>query len=116
MKLKNQEDYSLWFKLGECVMEHVRIYICMYVNAVANSVTLQLYLRYDFHNIISKIKHKLYIASGSPHLPIQNSGCTPHASTLLMRELTYNTSPLNTKTTDAVQKPIFFILWLCAYY
>jgi hypothetical protein len=38
----------------------------MYINAVANSVTL--YLQHDFYNIIFKIKHKLYIASGSaPH-------------------------------------------------
>jgi hypothetical protein len=37
----------------------------MYVNAVADSVMLQLYLRHDFYNVIFKIKHKLYIASGS---------------------------------------------------
>ena len=42
-------------------------YICMYINAVANSVMLQ--LRHDFYNIIFKIKHKLYIASGSAPAP-----------------------------------------------
>jgi hypothetical protein len=36
----------------------------MYVNAVANSVTLQLYLRHDFYNIFFKIKRKLYVGSG----------------------------------------------------
>jgi hypothetical protein len=37
----------------------------MYINAVANSVMLHLYLGHDFYNIIFKIEHKLYIASGS---------------------------------------------------
>jgi hypothetical protein len=39
----------------------------MYINAVAGSVIL--YLEHDFYNIIFKIKHKLYIASGSALLP-----------------------------------------------
>jgi hypothetical protein len=42
-------------------------YICTYVNAFADS--LKLYLHYDLRNIIFKIKHKLYIASGSAPPP-----------------------------------------------
>jgi len=37
----------------------------MYINAVANSVMLQLYLQHDFYIIIFKVKHKLCITSGS---------------------------------------------------
>jgi hypothetical protein len=33
-------------------------YICMYVNAVENIITLQLHLRRGCYNIIFKIKHK----------------------------------------------------------
>jgi hypothetical protein len=47
-------------------------HICMYINAVASSVMFQLYLRHDFYNIISKIKHKLYITSGSSPPPPPN--------------------------------------------
>ena len=48
----------------------------MYINAVANSVML--YLQQDFYNIIFKIKHNLYIASGSaPPPPRKNSGFAP---------------------------------------
>ena len=39
----------------------------MYINAVANSVSLQLHLRNDFHNIIFKIEQKLHTASRSGH-------------------------------------------------
>jgi hypothetical protein len=39
----------------------------MYINAVAGSVIL--YSQHDFYNIIFKIKHKLYIASGSDPPP-----------------------------------------------
>jgi hypothetical protein len=51
----------------------------MYTNAVANSVMLHLYLRHAFYNIIFKIKHKLYIASGSaPRSPqMKNPGYAP---------------------------------------
>jgi hypothetical protein len=35
----------------------------MYINAVADRVML--YLQHDFYNTIFKIKHRLYIASGS---------------------------------------------------
>jgi hypothetical protein len=42
-------------------------YICMYINAAADSVML--YLRHDFYNKTFKIKHKLYVASGSDPLP-----------------------------------------------
>jgi len=50
----------------------------MDVNTVGNSVklryvTLQLYLRYDFCNVVFKIKGQLYIASGSE---------TPHKSSI----------------------------------
>jgi hypothetical protein len=50
-------------------------YIRMYINAVAGSVML--YLQYGFYNIIFKIKHKLYIASGSAPTPRKNCGCAP---------------------------------------
>jgi hypothetical protein len=44
---------------------------CMYINAVADGIMLQLYLRRDFYNIIFKIRRKLhvYIASGSAPCP-----------------------------------------------
>jgi len=35
---------------------------CVHVNAVAGSVMLQLYIRYDFYNMSFKMKHKLYAA------------------------------------------------------
>jgi hypothetical protein len=38
-------------------------FIRVYIAAVANSVVLC--LQHGFHNIIFKIKHKFYIASGS---------------------------------------------------
>ena len=43
------------------------IYICMYIyiNAVANSVMLHLYLWYDFTTYLSKIKYKPLTSSGS---------------------------------------------------
>jgi len=63
---KIQEDWTLWLKVGERGMERV-VNICMYINAVTNSFMLLLYLWHDFCNIIFKIKHKLYIASGSAH-------------------------------------------------
>jgi hypothetical protein len=40
-------------------------YICTYINVIAKTVTLQLYLRHDFYNIIFKTTYKLYIASAS---------------------------------------------------
>jgi hypothetical protein len=39
----------------------------MYTNAVAESGML--YLQHDFYNITFKVKHKLYIASGSAPPP-----------------------------------------------
>jgi hypothetical protein len=44
-------------------------YIRMYINTVADSVML--YLQHDFYKIIFKIKHKLYIASGSAPPPLK---------------------------------------------
>jgi len=42
------------------------------------TLMLQLHLRHGFYNIVFKIKHKLYIASGSnPPAPTKNSGCAP---------------------------------------
>jgi hypothetical protein len=79
ISFKNQEGRTLWFSHGICS------YICMYINAFANSVIL--YLQHDFYNIIFEIiKHKLFIVSGSaPHPPpppparpsAKNSGCAP---------------------------------------
>ena len=42
---------------------------------LANSVML--HLRHDFYDTIFKIRHKLYIASGSGPPPTKNSGCAP---------------------------------------
>jgi hypothetical protein len=42
-------------------------YIRLYTNAVSDSVML--YFQHDFYNLIFITKHKLYIASGSPHPP-----------------------------------------------
>jgi len=57
-------------------MERV-VYIWRYINAAANSVVLQLYLRHDFYDVVFKIKRKLYIASGSAPPPKKKSWC-PH--------------------------------------
>jgi hypothetical protein len=51
----------MWFELS--VSDGSCSYIDMCIDAVANSVMLQLYL-HDFYNIIIKIKHKLCIAPG----------------------------------------------------
>jgi hypothetical protein len=40
-------------------MEYVLIFVCVYINAVENSVTLQLYLRHDFYNM--DFKSKTYV-------------------------------------------------------
>jgi hypothetical protein len=64
----------------------------MYINAVANSVMLQLYLRHDFCNTVFKIKYKLYIASRSAApppfpAPSENSGCTCYTCSAWMAML-----------------------------
>jgi hypothetical protein len=41
----------------------------MYVNTVANSFMLHLYVQHYFYNIIFKVKHTLCIAWGSDRLP-----------------------------------------------
>ena len=46
--------------------------ICVYSNAVANGVMLQLYWGHDFCNIVSKKSNKLYLAPGSPTAPPPN--------------------------------------------
>ena len=56
---KKQQYWPLWFKIrsathGKCS------YVCMYINAVADSIMLQLYLRHDFYNIIFQLK-RIYI-------------------------------------------------------
>ena len=58
MKLKTVIPCDLirWVTCGACS------YICMCINTIANNAVLQLYSRYDFYNIIVKVKHKLYIA------------------------------------------------------
>ena len=56
---KNQEEMTLWLSHRTCS------YICRYINEVANSVMLQLYLRHGFCNKIFKVKRKLYTASVS---------------------------------------------------
>jgi hypothetical protein len=58
---KKQDGRTLWLSHGTCS------YICVYINAVSNSVML--YLRHDCYNIIFIIKYKLLIASGSVPLP-----------------------------------------------
>jgi hypothetical protein len=56
----------------------------MYINAVANSVTL--YLLDYFYNIIFKIKYELYTDSGSTPFPPppqeKNSECAPDSGNL----------------------------------
>jgi len=44
--------------MGQSVMEHAVIFVCMFINAGAGSVMIHLHLRPDFHNIIFKLKHK----------------------------------------------------------
>ena len=65
-KKKNQEDWTLWASHGTCN------YICMYINAVAGRVMLQLYLWHDFYNIIFNTKHKSYKTSESTTPPEEN--------------------------------------------
>ena len=77
---------SLWFKFGELwnvwsyiymtTCSVIYIYICIYthtyiyINALANSVTLHLYLWYDFYNIVIKNKNQTtYIFRVSLPLP-----------------------------------------------
>jgi hypothetical protein len=55
MKLNKPQISDLWFKIGEWVKAHVVIFVCMYTNAVANNVMLQLYIWHDFYTIF-KIK------------------------------------------------------------
>jgi hypothetical protein len=52
MKLKKQEDMTLWLS-----HEHVVIFVCIYINALADSVIL--YLQHDVYNIIFKIIYEL---------------------------------------------------------
>jgi hypothetical protein len=47
-------------------MEPVVIFVCMYVNAVSNSVMLLLYIWNAFYNTLFKIKYKLYTTLLSP--------------------------------------------------
>jgi len=52
----------------------------MYINAVANNVTVQLYLGYDFYNKFL-YKNELYRAPGfrpTPPPKMKNSGCAPY--------------------------------------
>lgn len=49
-----QEDVTLWFKLGDWVMELVVTYLYTFVSAGSDGVMLQLYLRYYFYNQLSK--------------------------------------------------------------
>jgi hypothetical protein len=54
-------------------------YIRMYINTVADSVML--YLQHDFYNIIFKIKHESYIATGlAPPPPRKHCGWSPSQS------------------------------------
>jgi hypothetical protein len=82
--IKKQEDRILCLSHGTCS------YICMHINAVANCIMF--YLQQDFYNTTFKIKHKSYIASGSPP-PAKNSGCAPalHYITLHYITCTFNT-------------------------
>jgi len=49
-------------------MKYVVIFVC-YINAVAKSVMLHIYLQHDSYNIIFKCKHKLHTALGSAPTP-----------------------------------------------
>jgi hypothetical protein len=77
MKLKKQEDRTLWLSHGTCS------YIRMYVNAVAGSVML--YLQHDFYNMIFSMEHKLYIVCGSNPPP------PPHEEKILGARLHVST-------------------------
>jgi len=70
-------------KMTEWSCTKVGVY--MFINAVANNIMLYLYLWCELHNIVFRIKHKLYIASESvpPHwkilgvrLSVRISWCT----------------------------------------
>jgi hypothetical protein len=61
--------------------------VCLCVNAVANNVMLELYPGHDFYNIIFKVKHKLYIASGSAMPPTPPPAPTPQRKILGMHLL-----------------------------
>jgi hypothetical protein len=60
----------LWLSNSTCS------YICVYINAVAKSVMLC--LKHDFYKTIFKIKHKLYIVSGSATPQGKNQGAQLH--------------------------------------
>jgi hypothetical protein len=75
-------DFSGWFWLKgkSCKrFDIVSTKLCFFlisVLGVENSIMFLLYLGHDFYNIILKIKHKLYIASGSAP-SVKNSECAP---------------------------------------
>jgi hypothetical protein len=60
------------YKIRPCLWlsDETCSYICMYINAVADSVVLQLYLWHEFCNIVFEVK-KLYVALGSGPPPPQ---------------------------------------------
>jgi hypothetical protein len=77
-------------------MEHVVIFV-LCKNAVADSVML--YLQHDFYNKVVKVKHKLYLASGS----------TPHQGKILGVHLGSVTSFLS----ECIKQPILHLSQLC---
>jgi hypothetical protein len=67
-----------------------------------------LYLRHNFYNIIFKIEHKLYIASGSAPTPVKNSGHAP-GSFQRLRALKCTNRP-NRVSLRITHEPAFFML------
>ena len=61
-------------------------YIYMYINGVAKSVLLHLYLWHDFYNMDFQTKHKICITSVSTPTPFRMkiSGCAPVSPTACM--------------------------------
>jgi len=59
-------DIAVWIRW---VSHGTYSYVRTYMNAVANSVTVQLCLRHDFYNIILKINHKFMYLQGQFSAP-----------------------------------------------
>jgi hypothetical protein len=71
MKLKNREHSTLSFKLGDWVLEHVVIFVCIYMLLVAVLCYCYIYDTYDMIFIISILKSNNNMLSGSAPPPPQ---------------------------------------------
>jgi hypothetical protein len=65
-------------------------YICIYINAVINSVMLQLYIDLSFYNIIFEKNINIYNPRIIPNSPVKNSGCALAHRFLLLKVINFS--------------------------